>query len=477
MIRDYVKVKWLNLRRDIGALGVTFGLPIGFFTIFVGLFGSLPMGGGDSDEEQRTVEVCVLDQDTSELSRRFIDALAEREGLQLVDLPPAVGANSANGAREAIRLAVRKGDITAALIIPAGWQESLTRGFPPSERTTEIAEENERASGVGVAIELIYDPANPFARYGIQGSVQVAAMQAIPDVLMEEGFDWLDRFGGGMSNTERAVTRRLLEKVREMTDADASVDRPPGTATRSGAQGPGGDQFAGFVQIEATSAREVGGNDLTRRPKQGTLTVYYAAGLGVMFLLFSVTAAGGALLEEEQRGTLQRMLASDIRMATILLGNWLFFASLGFLQVTLMFVWGAVIFGIDLWTANHLTGFLLMTVATASAAAAFGLVLATLCRSPAQLNGFGTIVVLIMSALGGSMIPRFVMPSFLDTTSKFTFNGWALDGYLKVFWYDDPTHTVWQTALRLLPELAVLLATTFVFMAIARLLARRWEVI
>ena len=156
--------------------------------------------------------------------------------------------------------------------------------------------------------------------------------------------------------------------------------------------------------------------------------------------------------------------------------NWLFFASLGFVQVILMFVWGAVIFGIDLWTANHLTGFLLMTVGTA-AAAAFGLVLASLCRSPAQLNGFGTIIVLIMSALGGSMVPRFVMPSFLDTTAKFTFNGWALDGYLKVFWYDDPTDTMLQTAQRLLPELAMLVATTLVFLTIARLLSRRWEVI
>jgi ABC-2 type transport system permease protein len=301
-------------------------------------------------------------------------------------------------------------------------------------------------------------------------------MQAIPDVLMEGGFDWLDRFGGGLSDTERAVTRRLLEKVRDMAKAEATVD-PPSDDASSGQRNPIGDQFSGFVQIDAKSAREIGDDVVDTQQKRGSATVYYAAGLGVMFLLFSVTTAGGALLEEERRGTLQRMLAADIRMSTILLGNWLFFASLGFIQVAMMFVWGAIIFGIDLWTTNHLVGFLLMTVATASAAAAFGLILATVCRTPAQLNGFGTIIVLIMSALGGSMVPRFVMPSFLDTTSKFTFNGWALDGYLKVFWYDDPTHTVGQTALRLLPELAVLLGTTLLFMAIARLLARRWEII
>ena len=75
------------------------------------------------------------------------------------------------------------------------------------------------------------------------------------------------------------------------------------------------------------------------------------------------------------------------------------------------------------------------------------------------------------------MVPRFVMPSFLDTTSKFTFNGWALDGYLKVFWYDDPTESIVQLTQRLAPQLAMLLVTTVVFLAVARLLARRWEVI
>jgi ABC-2 type transport system permease protein len=93
------------------------------------------------------------------------------------------------------------------------------------------------------------------------------------------------------------------------------------------------------------------------------------------------------------------------------------------------------------------------------------------------LNGFATILVMVMSALGGSMVPRFVMPSFLDTTAKFTFNGWALDGYLKVFWYDDPSATLLQSVADLLPQLAALAASTAVFLLVARLLARRWEVV
>ena len=55
----------------------------------------------------------------------------------------------------------------------------------------------------------------------------------------------------------------------------------------------------------------------------------------------------------------------------------------------------------------------------------FGLVLATACRSRAQLSGVSTIVILSMSALGGSMFPRFMMSETLQRVGLVTFNAWA----------------------------------------------------
>ena len=134
-------------------------------------------------------------------------------------------------------------------------------------------------------------------------------------------------------------------------------------------------------------------------------------------------------------------------------------------------------FDLDLFSAGHLVGFLLMAPVTAAAAAGFGIMLATLCRTRAQLGGISTVVILIMSALGGSMVPRFVMPAFMDTTALFTFNGWALDGFLKVFWFDDPQAGLGAAVLDLLPQLAALTLMTVTFLFVARKLARRWETI
>lgn len=117
---------------------------------------------------------------------------------------------------------------------------------------------------------------------------------------------------------------------------------------------------------------------------------------------------------------------------------------------------------------QHLPGFLIMTVATAAAAAGFGLLLATISRTRQQLSGISTLLILTMSALGGSMFPRFLMSEGMQKLGLVTFNAWALDGFIKVFWRASPLIELW-------PQLAVLAALTLAFLSLARFFARRWE--
>jgi len=136
------------------------------------------------------------------------------------------------------------------------------------------------------------------------------------------------------------------------------------------------------------------------------------------------------------------------------------------MQISVMFLWGWAVFKLELW--GHFPGFVAMTLFTAAAASAFGLLLGALCRSRGQLAGVATTVILLMSALGGSMIPRFVMSETLRNVGLFTFNAWALDGYEKVFWRDAPVRDLW-------PQVLALAGMAVVFLLVARALARRWE--
>jgi ABC-2 type transport system permease protein len=68
------------------------------------------------------------------------------------------------------------------------------------------------------------------------------------------------------------------------------------------------------------------------------------------------------------------------------------------------------------------------------------------------------------------MFPRFLMSEAMQRVGLVTFNAWALDGYVKVFWREAPLTELW-------PQVLVLGALTVAFLAAARLLARRWEAV
>lgn len=435
-----VRINWLNLKRDRVALALTFILPLVFFSIFASIFGGT--GGGRGGPQ--ATDLLVVDLDATETSRRFIAALGQQEALVVVtaprpteEVPDPQPYSLEDGRRK-----VREGAFPVAVVLPAGFGETFGS-----------------FAGDGEPVQLIYDAANPIARHSVAGLLQAAAMTTGPDLLMKQGLGMLEAFGGPLTDAQRLV-----------------VDQVEGFFQEGSAAGGGAGQAAGLVQVEAVDVRDLDDGSQVEKPKR-SIVAYYAAGIGVMFLLFSMAGAGGALLEEEESGVLERLLISNVSMTELLLGKWLFFAAMGLTQVTLMFVWGASVFGLELWTLKRLAGFAAMAVVTACAASAFGIVLATACRSRSQLSGVSTIVILIMSALGGSMMPRFVMPDFMDKLALFTFNGWALDGFLKVFWYDDPNAGLAPSLLALAPQFAVLSLLAVVFLSVARRLARRWEAV
>jgi len=417
-----LRIGWMNLKRDRVAQALTFLLPILFFSIFASVFGGR---GGDSTPR---VSVAVADEDRSEFSGRVIAALQKEKALRLrVD-----GDNGSVLDRAAAEGLVRNGDVPVAIVIPKGIGESFGQlGFSSS----------------GPPIQMLADPSDPIAPQMVQGLLQKVVMTAAPDLVMQGGMKQFEKHAGALTPEQRKAVDEWIPTLK----ADAG-----------GTTGGGGTGGSGGMGIAVTVVDVMRNDD-----RKGSLISFYAAGIGVMFLLFSsVGGAGGALLEEAESGTLERLLSTNIGMTGVLVGKWLFLSLIGFAQLTVMFLWGRVAFGLPLF--SHIPGFVVMTVVTAAAAAALGLVLASLARTRAQLSGFSTILILTMSALGGSMFPRFLMSETMQKMGLLTFNGWALDGYLKVFWRNAAVWELW-------PQVLVLSVLGASFLGIARLLGRRWE--
>ena len=420
MIGTLLRIGFINLRRDRVAQALVFLLPIMFFSIFASVF-------GNQRDSTSKIKVAVADLDQTDYSRKFTAALADEGGLKVRTTENEDGTGAVLD-RDSAEELVKKGTLSVAVVLPKGFA-SGNRFFSRDASAPKI--------------QLLADVSDPIAPQMVQGLLQKVSFTAAPDMLATEGMGMLEKYGGPLTPAQRSS----MEEWQKLLAAEA---QSPDAKTAVSNLGPA---------IEIVNVMQPGYGNV------GIIS-FYAAGIGVMFLLFSCSGAAGTLLDELETGTLGRLIGSRAGMSGVLAGKWTFLTLMGILQLTVMFTWGALVFHLPL--ASHLPGFFVMTLFTASAAAGFGLLLATLCRTRAQLSGISTIVILAMSAVGGSMFPRFLMTDTMQKMGLVTFNAWALDGYIKVFWREAPIIDLW-------PQVLVLATLCGVFLTVARFAARRWE--
>ena len=159
--------------------------------------------------------------------------------------------------------------------------------------------------------------------------------------------------------------------------------------------------------------------------------VHVVAGTSVMMLLFSVAGIGGSLIDEKQEGMLKKLLCSPMPPKHILYGKIVFANIISIAQLSIMFIYAWLVFGLDIM--HHLPSLILMIIVIAYACASFGVLLASFAKTRQQVQGFSTIIVLVMSAIGGSMIPLFVMPEIMQNIAVVSVNYWGIQGIYDIF--------------------------------------------
>lgn len=413
----------MALRRDRGALALSFVLPIAFFSIFAVIFGGQKSGMGK-------ISVIVVDEDHSKASKRLVDGLQAESSLFVMRRPAAKNkVEQPDYTAATAEAAVREGKAPAALIVPKGFGEHPI-AFGSSSSAT--------------GVRMLKDPGDTIAPQVISGLLQKVAMTSLTDLMAEQGMKMWEGQIGGFSPDQRQRMTSGLEAMRQQQDDPQRA--------RSGS----GD--GGLVTVHAS--------DVVGTGKKNPIVSFYAAAIGVMFLLFTASGAAGSLLDEAENGTLDRVLSSQANMTSLLAGKLTYSTLLAFTQLAVMFLWAWSVFKVDLW--SHIPGFLVMGLTTSFAVAAFGLAMASFCRTRAQLGAVSTLLILLMSSIGGSMFPRYLMPESIQKAGLLTLNAWAIDGFTKVFWRDEPISHLW-------PQVAVLLAAGTVLFLVARRVARRWE--
>ncbi len=67
------------------------------------------------------------------------------------------------------------------------------------------------------------------------------------------------------------------------------------------------------------------------------------------------------------------------------------------------------------------------------AAVSYALLIGSWAKTQEQANGFGAISIIIFGAIGGILVPTFVMPEFMQFASNFSPLHWCLEGFYILF--------------------------------------------
>lgn len=156
----------------------------------------------------------------------------------------------------------------------------------------------------------------------------------------------------------------------------------------------------------------------------------------VFAAFFVVVPLSNTLIRERQQGTLLRLRSTNLGGTALLAGKLLPYFVINQVQVVLMLLVGRYVvpwIGGDRLQINGSLAILAIMAASLSLAAlGLALLIAVVSRTTEQATLLGGTGNIILAAIGGIMVPRFVMPPAMQTLAQLSPMSWGLEGFLNV---------------------------------------------
>jgi ABC-2 type transport system permease protein len=188
-------------------------------------------------------------------------------------------------------------------------------------------------------------------------------------------------------------------------------------------------------------------------------------------MFFIVIPLSNSVIRDRRLGVFKRLLSFPVGKWHLIIGKILPFFSINLIQFTLMFLMGIFVLPkltqLNLPLDFNLFSVAVVTLVCAWTATSYGLMISSLCQTSEQASAFGSLSVVILAVIGGVMIPRFVMPDFMQQLSQISPLYWGLEAYQDLLVRKNSFES-------LIPKLGVLFCFSLIFTIISSL-KFRWS--
>jgi ABC-2 type transport system permease protein len=332
-------------------------MPIGFTLLF-----GLAFGGSGKPVDSR-LPVGFLNQDGGALGGQLKSLLAGSTVIRLDETPNRTEADFAS--------LVGNGKLAAAVVVPAGYSQSVRDGKP-------------------VKLGFYADPAET-STATIESELLVA-------------------------------TNRLASAVRtatiaaKLTGDSATFDAALAEALAAWKNPP--------IKVSVTSG-------VASKPQnQQVMSLAHSSpGMMIQFGIAGLLTAAAIIVNERRTRALQRLLTTSTSRFQILMGHYLAIFTMIFLEFVILIAFGEVL-GLNYMRVPLAT--LLVAVVTALWIAALGLLIGVMAKSEEQAVIFSLIPMFILSGLGGAWVPLEFTGATFQAIGHFSPVAWSMDGFKNI---------------------------------------------
>lgn len=390
--------------RDRAGFFFVFAFPV-IFAVFFGLIFS-GMGG-----ETSGIKVVVVDLDQSELSREFEQNLSELDSLRVI--PFAEDPEQTRSLAERATDAVRNGTVAAYIQLETGFGEAQANMFQGESSIITIGADPSRAAESAMIEGVVAE----------QAYSRMSAMFGDPDLMREQTAAALEDVQANASPAARLVLVPFLNSLNNFADGLESMEDQDG-------EGDGGG--GGFNPVTINRA------DIFEEFDQQFSAFELSFPQGLIWGLMSAAFTFGlSFVIERTRGTLLRLRIAPLATSTILAGKALACFTLIVVLSVAMLGFGALVFGVRPDSVAHLA---LAIVTIAMCWVGLMMMIAVSGKTEAAVGGIGWAILMIMAMIGGGMIPRPFMPSWMETVGIISPVRWSLQALEGALWrgYSTP---------------------------------------
>jgi ABC-2 type transport system permease protein len=361
------------------------------------------------------IRVLFVDQDHGVLATSVAKLMRADRGLELVETIDGLQVSA-----ETARRAVARGDYQFLILIAPGTsatlkarlEEAASASFDAKPEEVSTASNPVSPARAVEGLTLYLDPTVP-------GSLRTAVVNALHRIML------------GIELQEKGATlsRTLPQKLKDLV-ADMA---PPGTPRAP--QEPDIHFTMDSDPILALTEKTASDGPSPKRPTAAQQNVPAWALFGMFFIVVPLSST---IIRERQTGTFRRLMTLPISPVGLLAGKvsayvlvclaqLVLMLGVGWLALPLLGTSGLVVPPAQ-WPAVSLIG-----AAAALAATGYGIMVGTLAKSHEQASMFGAVSIVIAAALGGIMIPAYVMPRYMQTISTFSPLAWGLNAFQDIF--------------------------------------------